>query len=241
MFYSFSEGDEMVQRDVIRIGAAAGWIALVGIVALLIAYPVLIAGQPPTSATPTAEAMSYFRHPEFAVINAILAVFVGIVAVVPFGLGLRAVIRASNDGRAGAFADIGMALLLVALPAYVISGALGATLTVIADGDAGIFVPMFRLYELLYNGAADVLEGAWIGAFSLAGLSGAFPRWLAWLGIVVGVGRWIKAFGAVVVLPSAIGLLGGLLFVAWFLGAAVVLTRAAGQPARMGTAAVPAG
>ena len=211
----------------VRLGAVGGWIALVGIVTALIAIPMALAGQPPTVNTDPTAVMAYFRHPEFALINGVLAVFVGIVAVVAFGYGLRSWLRSGADDRARSMADLGFALLLVSAPVYLVSGALGAMLVQAADGDAGTFAILFRLYDVLYNGGADVLEGAWIGAFSIAVLWSPMPRWIGWLGVAVMATRWIKAFIPFAPVPEAVALLGGLVFVAWFIVIVVMLTRAA--------------
>ena len=211
----------------IRLGAAAGWIGFLGITLAFIAIPMALAGQPPTAATDLPTAMAYFRHPEFALINGVIGVFVGVVAILPFGIALRTVLSDVADDRSRAFADLGLAVLLVAAPVYLISGSLGATLVQAADGDAGLFAILFRWYQVLYNGGADVLEGAWIGAFSLAMLGGAMPRWLAWLGIVLGVSRCVKAFAPFVTLPAAVELVSGVLFLAWFAATVIVLTRIA--------------
>jgi hypothetical protein len=212
-----------------RVAAVTGWIALLGITIVLIAFPVALAGTPPTGATSLQDAMAYFRHPEFAVSSAILAVFVGAVAVIPFGIGLRS-LTAGGDSRASVFAEIGFYLLVATIPVYVVSGALGATLTAVANGDETVFDALFRLYQLLYNGAADVLEGAWIGAFSLAGVFGTLPRWLAWLGLATALSRWVKAFMPVATIPDAIIPVSGVLFIAWFLGVVSALTRDVRRP-----------
>lgn len=219
------------------LGAVSGWVAFVGIVAILIVFPTALAGNPPTMATPIADAMAYFRHSEFVVTNAVLAVFVGIVAVVPFGLGVRSMVSRGSGADGAAFAEIGLLLLIVALPVYAVSGALGASLTTLSDGDPALFGAVHGFYQLLYNGAADVLEGAWIGAFSIAALSSPMPRWIGWLGVAAALARWIKAFMPVVALPEAITLISGVLFVAWFLAVVVRLTMEWRRPA---TAAHPA-
>jgi hypothetical protein len=214
----------------IRLGAAAGWIGFLGVVVGLIVIPMALAGQPPTMATDPTVAMTYFRHPEFATINGYLAPFIGAVAIVAFGYGLRAVLRQSPDERSRTFADLGLALVVVSVPVYIVSGSLGATLVHAAEGDVATFATLFRLYETLYDGAADVLEGAWILSFSLAMLGGALPRWLGWLGIALGLSRWIKAaipFGAPL---EAVIPISGILFVAWFLLAVVALTNVARRP-----------
>jgi hypothetical protein len=224
------EGSGMDTSYPVRLGAAAGWIGFVGIVAGFIIVPMMLAGQPPTMNTDLPAVMAYFRHPEFAVINGFLGVFVGAVAIVAFAYGLRTALSQTGDVRTRTFADLGLAILMISVPVYIVSGTLGATLVQAADGDAGTFATLFRLYEVTYDGAADVLEGAWILSFSIAALGGAMPRWLAWLGIALGLSRWVKAtipFGAPleVIIPIS-----GILFVAWFLCMVIALTNAARRP-----------
>jgi len=211
----------------VRLGAVAGWIAFIGVTVALIVVPMALAGQPPTVLTDPAVVMAYFRHPEFALINGVLAVFVGILAILAFAYGLRSVLVSGGDARARTFADLGLMVLIVTAPVYLVSGALGAMLVQAADGDPATFATLFRLYDLIYNGGADVLEGAWIGAFSIAALGGSLPRWLGWLGVLVMISRWIKAFVPVAPVPEAIIPIGGVLFVAWFLAVVVLMTREA--------------
>lgn len=211
----------------VRVGAVTGWIGFVGVLIAFILIPTALAGQPPTVHTDPAATMAYFRHPEFAAINGVLGVLVGIVAILPFGYGLRSVLRSGGDPRARVFADFGMMFLMVAAPVYLISGALGAMLVQATTGDPATFATLFRLYDVVYDGGADILEGAWIGAFSLAALWGPLPRWIAWLGLALGLSRWIKAFIPVAPVPEALIPIGGILFVAWFVVILVALTREA--------------
>ena len=208
----------------VQLGAVAGWLGFVGVVAGLIVVPTAIAGQPPTSSTELSSVGAYFSHPEIAIILGFVNGFIG-VAVIPFGLGLRAAIRSGVHDRDRAFADVGLGLLFVAGAVYLVAGALGAALVDVSTRSGGELATVFRVYDVLYNGLADVLEGGWIGAFSLAMLGGTLPRWIGWLGVIVGLSRWVKALAPFVVLPDALALVSGLLFVAWFLATVVALTR----------------
>jgi hypothetical protein len=221
----------MGNQYAIRLGAGAGWISFAGIVAALIAAPMILAGQPPTIATDPTTVTAYFRHPELAVIYGFVAPIVGAVAIVVFGIGLREAMRRAENDRVRAFADIGLLLLIVSVPLYLISAGLAVTLVHAADGDPGIFATLFRLYEVVYDGTADVVEGAWIGAFAIAMMGSAFPRWLGWLGVALGLSRWVKALIPLGVPVDAILLPSGVLFVVWFLAVVVALTAAARRPA----------
>jgi len=214
----------------VKLGAVAGWIGLIGIVGAFILIPMAIAGPPPTVATELPAVMAYFRHPVFVLLNGYVGALVGAVAIIVFGYGLRSTLRQQGNERSRTFADLGLALLMVSVPVYIVSGALGASLVRAADGDAATFASLFGLYEILYDGAADVLEGAWIMALSIAMLGGAMPRWVGWLGIALGASRWIKGtvpFGSPL---EAIIPVSGVLFVIWFLSVVIGLTNAARRP-----------
>lgn len=221
----------------VKLGAIAGWIGFFGILIAFIAIPTALAGQPPTVNTDAAAVMAYFRHPEFVAINAVIGVFVGVLTIVVFGHGLRAALSAGQDPRARLMAELGLLLLVVTVPVYVISSAFGAMLVQAASGDAATFATLFRFYDLLYNGAADVLEGAWIGAFSAAILWSPLPKWIGWLGLIVMATRWIKAFIPVTGGPEAILPIGGIAFLIFFVAVVAALTRESrrgGKPATLG-------
>jgi hypothetical protein len=222
-----------------QLGAAAGWVGLLGVFFVIIVAPMAIAGQPPTTSSTLAEQLAYFGHPAlepFAVLGALVSV-----AIIPFALGLRAALREPDpDGAPGVFADVGLGLVVATVPLYLISEVLATALVGAAGRDPGTFATLFRAYEVLYNGAADVFEGAWIAAFSVAMLGGAYPRWIAWLGIVVGASRWLKAFAPFVPSLGAIDLPGGLLFLVWFAATVIALTRVARSANRSPAVRMPA-
>jgi hypothetical protein len=214
----------MARAFPLRLAAAFGWIGFVGVAGGLIALPTAIAGQPPTMNTPLADVLAYFRHGELVALTAVVSVFVAGLPILPFGLGLREI---TGSSRGQAMADLGFLVLVITLPIYVVSDAIGAALTTAASGDPGTFASLHALYQLLYNGAADVLEGAWIGAFSIAALWAPVPRWFGWLGLALAASRWVKAFVPVAAVPEAIIPVSGVLFVAWFLAAVILVTRRA--------------
>ena len=231
----------MESRFTLRLGAIAGWIAFAGVVGGLTIVPMILAGQPPTIRTPLADVARYFGHSELITLYAVVGVAVAAVPIVPFGMGLREMTGGSSP-RAAAVAGMGFFLLVASIPLYVVSSALGAALASLAGVDASIFGPLHQVYELLYNGAADVLEGAWIGGFSVAMLLGTGPRWIGWLGVTLALSRFVKAFIPVTSLvPDAVSALSGLLFLAWFLAMVVALTRRSlGSVERLVAAGVPA-
>jgi hypothetical protein len=227
-----------VQAVHLQVGAAAGWVAFVGVTLLLVVGPMLIAGQPPTALSPTAEVIAYFGHGLLGPLYGVVGPIVVISTIIPFAIGLRAALQSgAGDGRTMAFADYGLGFLLVAAGLYAVSGSMVAGLVDAAGRDSGTMTTLFRQYDVLYDGAADVLEGAWIGAFSVAMLGGGLPRWIGWLGVVVGLSRWLKAFAPFAPALVPLGIVGGLAFLLWFLAAVVALTRVARRASRMGTTA----
>lgn len=212
----------------IRLGAGAGWLALIGVVAALVVIPAAIAGQPPNAHSDASAVSAYFAHPELAILQGFVTGFVAL-AFIPFGLGLRATVS-SSDARGLAFADVGLGLLIVAMGINLVSGALGAALVDVATRGDTQLGPLFRLHEVLFNSLADVLEGGWIGAFSIAMLGGPISRWIGWYGVVFGVAHWVKALEPFVRLPDAVDLLFGPLLLVWFLAIVVALTRLALRP-----------
>src|SRR4026209_2111456 len=179
----------------IRVGAAAGWVALVGVTVLLVIGPMVIAGQPPSSLSSPAEVAAYFGHGSLAPLYGVVGPLVVLSAIVPFAIGLRAALRAgAPGGRTAAFADYGVGFLLVAAALYAVSGSMVAGLVDAAGRDVGALMTLFRQYDVLYDAAADVPEGAWLGAFSIAMIGGPMPRWVGWLGFIVAGSRWLKAF-----------------------------------------------
>src|SRR4051812_37770613 len=110
----------------VRLGAAAGWLSLIGLLVGLIILPAVIAGQPPSSSSSPTETHAYFSHPELAVLNGYLTGFVALGFVV-FALGLRGALGAGTD-RDRALVDGGVALAIMAMSLNLVSGALVATL-----------------------------------------------------------------------------------------------------------------
>jgi len=214
----------------VRLGAVAGWLSLIGLVVGLIVLPAAIAGQSPSSSNSPAEIHAYYIHPELALLNGYVTAFVSLGFVV-FAFGLRAALGAGSD-RDRAFVDIGVALTIIAMSLNLVSGALVAALVDAAGRGSADLSHLVRLHDVIYDGLGDVLEGAWIGAFSLAMLGGSLPRWIGWYGIALTIAHWVKAFGPFVAMPAAVDMLFGILILVWFLATVVALTQVARQPLR---------
>lgn len=209
----------------VRVGAWSGWISLVGVLVALVVLPTAIAGAPPIAATDMTAVRAHFAHAELAWLLGLANTFV-IVAIIPFGLGMRTWLATTPAARY--LATLGLAFLVVSAGLYLVQGALAAAL-VQASRDGGEIAGLYRFYDVLYNSAADVLEGSWVLGFGLAMAvqDGPMLRWVGALGVLVGITRWGKAlipFAGPA--PDAIPMVLGLLFFVWFAAAVVGLTRA---------------
>lgn len=214
-----------------RVGAWAGWIALVGILVMLVVLPSAIAGPPPVAVTDMTVVRGYFAHPELAWLLGLANTFL-IVAVLPFGIALRE--RLSSTAAARSFSTLGLGFLVIASGIYLTQGAVAAALVQVSR-DGGDLGGLFRFYDVLYNSAGDILEGSWVLGFSLgmASQAGPFPRWVAALGVIVGVSRWGKAVVPFIgPVPAAVPMVLGVLFFAWFAASVIGLTRSSAEPAR---------
>jgi hypothetical protein len=221
----------------LRAGAAAGWLAFVGVAVGLVAIPMAIAGQPPTISSSTAEVRAYFGHGELAMVETLSPIIA--IAMLPFALALRAVLR-PQGGPAAFASEVGLLAIIVAVPLYVVSSALGAALVHVAGTGGAAFDVLFRTYSVLYDGAADFLEGAWVGAFALAMTSLPATRWVGWLGLAVAASRFVKALAPVVPLPDALAIVGGIAFLVWLAAVVIWLTRASASARLTAAAPVPA-
>jgi hypothetical protein len=120
----------------------------------------------------------------------------GILVLMSSGVAVALFLVVSGVGLAGAFR----------------AGDLDATTTALLFGlNSGVFV-------LIWFALAGVLVAAGIGGLQQE----ALPRWLAWLGIVAGIG-WV---GTALVPTSYLWLLPYLLFFVWLIVASVLLLRA---------------
>lgn len=223
-----------MSRYAVRVGAGAGWFALAGLLIGLVILPAAIAGQPPTTSSSATEIRDYFSHPELGILNGYVTGFVAI-GFVAFGLGLRSALATGTD-RDRFFADLGVALLVIAMGLNVISGALvAAGVDATARGTSDL-TQLLAFHNVTFDGLGDVVEGGWIGAFSIAMLGGAMPRWIGWFGVALGVAHIGKALGPFIALPDAIDAVFGVVIALWLLATVVALTRLARQPAANGMA-----
>jgi hypothetical protein len=213
---------------VARIGAIAGWLSLVGIfgyhLALQGAFGARVSGTPDESLI-----RAYYRHDAIAVLG--VEQFVVTLAVLVFVVALREVLAPVPGSRL--WATVGVALVVAEVPLIITEISLQAALVTAASGGAEI-VPLFRLWDVLYNSGTYTLEAGLLVAFGLAFRAApAFPRWLSWLSLVGACVTTVNMLAIWVGIPDPATLVGNLLLGVWFAATSLVLGRLAG-------AAVPA-
>jgi hypothetical protein len=134
-------------------------------------------------------------------------------AFLPFATALRGAL--SVDDRSRFLATAGFAFAVAVAPLYVAKSAIAATLVTLAGGGADV-VPLFRFWDLLYNGGIYVLEAGWILGFGLAAAgSSAFPRWFAALTILTGVLQLGNMTALFVGIPDTATLPGNVALAIW--------------------------
>lgn len=214
--------------NVARIGAYAGWISVIGIFGYHVGLTAIV-GQRVSGTTDVAAIQSYYQHGVIAIAS--IAPFLVMVPVVVFALALREILGALPGGRF--LANLGLLLAVAELPVILTASSLEAALVTTATS-GGDVLPLFRLWDVLYNSAAYVLEAGWVGAFGLAMRDAAgFPRWLPRLCLLVAALQLVNMSAIWIGIPDALTLVGNALFAIFFVGASIGLGRLAAAPARV--------
>ncbi len=215
------------------------WASATGIgfvAALLAGYA--IAPRPPKLSDTAATFADYFVHNQSSIlVGTMLAAGAGGVMLLWWLGSLRLFLRRreTDGGRLSAVAfGSGVVGLVILLQFLAIRAAL-------AFGLAGTVAPSVSkgFYGFAYTlDALNVFPvGALVVAASVSSLrSGAFPKWLVWLGLLAGVARWVT--GLDVVLKESVfgdeGVIGFVVFVTvlvWIVAASIVMVRGSGDKA----------
>jgi hypothetical protein len=195
-----------------RVGSLAGWLTLAAILGFEIIVPQVIAGQRVSGTTDIALIQAYYGHPALAPVVG-LGGFVIMLAFLPFATALRGAL--SVDDRSRFLATTGLAFAVAAAPLYVAKSAVAATLVTLAGSGADV-VPLFRFWDLLYNGGIYALEAGWILGFGLAAArSSAFPRWFAGLTLLTGILQLGNMTALFVGIPDTATLPGNVALAVW--------------------------
>ena len=211
-----------MDRTVARIGSWAGLIAVIGIVAYH-AGLMVVAGQRVSGITDESAIRAYYAHDAIAVLGVEAAI-----VLIPL-LVFIAVLReaAGRTGVTGLAGLVGFAAGVSEMPALLVMTSLQASLVTGAAAGSDI-VPLFRLWDVLYNSGTYALEATWVLAFGFA-LRGrpSFPGWWFGLSIVTGILLAINVTAIWVGIPDVATLPSAGFLAAWFVGAIIGLRREA--------------
>lgn len=223
-------------RDVARAGAIAGWILLAGILILQVVIPSVIAGQPVSGIADPAAIAAHYDHAELGSLVALG--FLLVLPLVVFAVALRETLVAAGSARFTA--TLGLVFLIVEAPLILAQFALQGTLVTLATSGEPV-LPMFRFWDLLYNGAVYAIEAGVVVCFGLAaGGHAAFPRWLPAFGLVVGAIQIVNIGAVFGWIPAGATLIGNIGFAIWLGASSYGLTRVGREAAPSFATSVPA-
>jgi hypothetical protein len=212
--------------SLVRTASIAGFVALVGILTTEVVVPTAVTGANPISGTVDRDTIAaYYAHPglEWALGFGLFVI------VLPAFLLFAVTIRelAAEDRQARYPATIGLAFAVVAVPVYVMKAAI-ATAIVALVGSGLDPVPLFRVYDLAYNGAIYPLEAAYVLGLGLgvAALGTGAPG-LRRLSIAVAAIQLLNSLVLFVGLPNTVALPGNIAFAVWLGATSIALWRMA--------------
>jgi len=208
-----------------RAGSYAGWLALIGIFGYHIGLTLLV-GQRVSGTTDTAAIRDYYAHPVIALAS--VEQFLVLPLMLIFALAIREICAAASP-RARFLSTLALLFVLAEIPVILTEISLQAALvtTVAAGADPSGF---FRLWDVLYNSGAYVLEAGWVLCFGLAVRDlAAFPRWLPRLSYVVCAIQLVNMSAIWVGIPDPATLIGNLLLGVWFGATSFGLGRVAAR------------
>ncbi len=214
-----------MDRNVPRIGAWAGFIAVIGIMGYHIGL-MLIAG-PRVSGTIDATAIeAYYANESIAFLG--VEVFLVLVPSIVFLVALREATAQTGMGRF--LGTIALAAGIVELAAILVEISAQAAIVAAVSSGSDV-VPLFRFWDVLYNSGTYVLEATWVAAFGLAMReTGTFPRWMVGLSAITAVLLAVNVTAIWVGIPDQATLPSALALAAWFVGASLGLRRIASEP-----------
>ena len=209
-----------MDRSVSRVGAWAGWLALIGILGYHLVL-VVLAGQRVSGTADLAAIKAYYGHSIIAVWG--VEQFLVLVPVAIFAVALRERLATSPSARL--LTGVALAAVVAELPVIVTEIAAQAALVSAVQSGEGM-ASLFRFWDVLYNSGAYVLEATWVLGFGLAMRTGhGFPRFMRWLSPLTAGLLGINVFAIWLGIPDAATLPSAFLLAAWLGGASIGLRR----------------
>jgi hypothetical protein len=195
-----------------RAGAVAGWLTLLGILVFELIVPTLIAGQRVTATIDAGQIRAFYAHDALAPLVS-LGVFAIVLAFIPFAVAIWTI--SEDEPRRRFLATVGLGFAVAAAPLYVAKSALAATLVTLAPTSSDP-VPLFRFWDVLYNGGIYPLEAGWVLGLGLAiGGREAAPRWLGAISIVVAALQLVNATALFAGIPDGLTIPGNIALAVW--------------------------
>jgi hypothetical protein len=230
--YLIQGGCMSLKINIARVGALAGWAAFAGILLFEVIGPQIVAGQRVSGTLDANIVLAYYRYSALQYFAP--AVFLAALAFLVFAVALRETLSVNETARF--LGKLGIAFTIIEVPLIIAKSALSATLVSIATY-GGDIMPLFRFWDVLYNGGVYAVEAGVAVSFALAMQHvPGFPRWMPWFGLVTGALQLVNMLGLFIGIPDSLTLPGNITFAIWLVGANIGLSRLAWQTARLSTA-----
>lgn len=220
-----------MDRSVPRVGAWAGWIAVVMILGYHLSL-IAVAGPRVSGTDDIAAVRAYYAHTAIAPLG--LVQFLSLVAVLTYAASLVVSLGTSPWLRFLTLLGLAAVVAEIAIIAVITGIQAGLVFAVQLGEPIGA---LFRAWDAAYMSGGDALEATWVLAFGIAMASNAaFPRYLRWLAPLTALLLALKAFAIWVGFPDQATLPAAILF-------AVVMASGAlglGRMARSASGPIPA-
>lgn len=196
---------------------------------------VALAPIPPKGTASADVVATYFSSNSDAVLRQVFVVgFIEALVLLLFLGGLWNFLRRA-EGETASLSSVAFASGIAIFPGYVVLAATHAGLARVPSGASAEMVWAIWRVSTFADLMTTVISGVFIGAATLsARSSGAFPKWLVWLGIpasisqlVMGTDVFLK--GSAVSQDSVFGTVGLVLFIAWVTAVGAVILRRADE------------
>ena len=220
-----------MDQSVPRVGAWAGWIAVVMILGYHLSL-IVVAGPRVSGIDDLAAVRAYYAHTAIAPLG--LLAFFSLVPVLAFAASLVVSLGTNPWLRFVTFIGLAAVVAEVAVIAVITGIQAGLVFAVQLNEPVG---SLFRVWDAAYQSGGDALEATWVLAFGIAMVSNpAFPRFVRWLAPLTALLLALKAFAIWVGFPDQATLPAAILFSVFLASGAWGL----GRMARSSAAPVPA-
>jgi len=219
-----------MDRSVPRIGAGAGFIAVVGIIGYHLALMIL-AGQRVSGTADEPAITAFYGHSVIGPLG--VSQFLVVVPFIVFAVALRVTTTLPWFGGTPVtrlLATVALAAAIAEVPVVLTEiAAQAALVAAVAHGEP--VGGLFRFWDTLYNSGLYVLEATWVLAFGLAirGAAG-FPRLMPGLSVLTAALLGINVFAIWVGIPDGATLPSAIAVAAWLVGASLGMRRLAAAP-----------